>query len=402
MGGGSVWRNRDVALLVTGSSVNSVGDWLLELALPLYVFVETGSGFATAAVYVLSVVVNVLFGPLGGRLVDSLPLRSTLVRSNVAQIIALVPLFFVTAERVWPVFLVVVLQGLISSVNDPASFALLPRLVSDDELVAANSALSMGGQLARLIGATAGGFAVEFGGMAVVAALDGATFVVGGIAAAMMSDRANVTAVSGDDESGDSSIRAGVEEVRTRPALGSVLVMQGLAFFVFGGFPVVFIVFVTDVLGGGGGDVGLLRGTSAIFGFAAAAVVGTVAKNMAADRLMSVGYVGFGLVAYSFVNLPTITTAIWAYLLLYGATGFPNVAAGVGVQSTMQRLSPPEVMGRVGGLIAAIQGGALGLGALVAGLLLDPLGSRSILNTQATIFVICGVIGFTRVVGRER
>ena len=65
---GSVWRERDVALLVGGVTVNEIGDWLLELALPLYVLLETGSGPLTAAVYLVRLAVGTVCGPLGGRL----------------------------------------------------------------------------------------------------------------------------------------------------------------------------------------------------------------------------------------------------------------------------------------------------------------------------------------------
>jgi len=135
----SIWRNRDVGLVVSGATINDIGDWLLELALPLYVFTETGSGITTALVYLVGLGVSSLFGPIGGRFADTWRLKSTLVVTNVLQAIALLPLLAVTPDRIWPVFAVVVVQGVIRAINNPAGFALLPRLVQDDQLVAANS-----------------------------------------------------------------------------------------------------------------------------------------------------------------------------------------------------------------------------------------------------------------------
>ncbi|MFV1991286.1 MAG: MFS transporter, partial [Acidimicrobiales bacterium] len=132
--------------------INSIGCWLLELALPLYIFYETRSGLATAAVYLARLAIGLVFGPLGGSLTDRWNLRVTLVATNLLQVAALSPLLLVDSERTWPVYVVVVLQGLISRVNNPARFALLPRLVRDEQLLRANSAMSAGGSIARLVG----------------------------------------------------------------------------------------------------------------------------------------------------------------------------------------------------------------------------------------------------------
>jgi MFS family permease len=213
-----------------GTTVNGIGDWLLELALPLYVFIETGSGTATAVVYIARLLVGVVFGPLGGSFADRWQLRDTLVGTNLLQVVALGPLLAVDSDRIWPVYVVVVAQGLISTVNDPAGFALLPRLVSDDQLVSANSALSAGASIARLIGAAAGGIAVATGGISAVAAADAATFVIGALAAAMMSPAANQSP-PGDRSSSstDASIRTGLRELRSRPAVAALIWIQSLA-----------------------------------------------------------------------------------------------------------------------------------------------------------------------------
>ena len=41
---GSVWSNRDFRLVLVGGFVNEVGDWLLAVALPVFVFTETRLG----------------------------------------------------------------------------------------------------------------------------------------------------------------------------------------------------------------------------------------------------------------------------------------------------------------------------------------------------------------------
>lgn len=394
----SIWHNRDVVLSVSGASVNDIGDWLLELALPLYVFIETGSGMQTAAVYLLRLGVGSLFGPLGGRLADTWRLKSTLVITNLLQILALAPLLFVSQDRVWPIAIVVVLQGLISSVNDPASFALLPRLVEGDQLVAANSAFSAGLSISRLIGAAAGGIAIEVGGMTTVAVLDGATFLVGAGSAALLSAKADQRSVVTEEAKSDTSVRAAVHEVRSRPKLTALLWIEGIASLIYGGFPVLFIVFVTEYLDGSAGDVGILRAAPALGGLLAAGVIAGVASKITPARLMSAGYLLFALLSALFINAASFTTALWVYLLLYGATGLSNVAAGVGIRTTTQQLTPPEVMGRVGGLKGTVSKVGFGLGATLSGILLEITNARTLLNIEAAMFLLCAAIGYLYVV----
>ena len=397
--GGSLWRNRDFTLLVGGATVNGIGDWLLELALPLFVFLETDSGLATAAVYIVRLSVGVLFGPLGGSLADRWPLRTILVTTNLLQVGALAPLLFVNPDRLWPLFLVVVLQGLIASVNDPAGFALLPRLVGDAQLVQANSAMSAGGSISRLVGAAAGGIAIAAGGIIVVAVVDALTFVLGALAAWLMSPASNQRPASDDDStSDDSSVTAGIREVRSRPTIGAVVSIQGLAMFGFGLFPVLFIAFVTNYLNGGGTEVGVIRASAAFGGLVAAGLIAGLAARFHPAVLMSAGYLLFAVVAFLVVNAPPITTALWVYIALFAISGLPNVASQVGTTSTLQALSPPDVLGRIGGLSSAVSALGIGVGSLTAGILLGVFTARALFNVQVAVLLLCGLIGIVFVV----
>ena len=390
-----VFRDRDFALLFSGTTVNSIGDWLLELALPVYVFIETGSGLSTAGVYLVGLIVRALFGPLGGSLADRWPIRYTLSITNILQALALTPLLFASPQRLWPVYVVVLIQGAISSVNDPASFAVLPRIVDDDDLLQANSAMTAGGSVARLIGAAIGGVAVATGGLVLVVVLDAMTFLVGAVTAWLMSssvDRAGHPEHDGAPPPDvDASVGAGLREVRARPVVAAVVWIQTLAMFVFGGFPILFIAFVTNYLDGGGTEVGLIRASSALGGILAAAVLGGISKRLNSATIMTVGYLLFGVVSFAFINAPSITTVLWVYLILFSLTGFPNVASQVGARSTAQTLCPPEVMGRLGGLMTATSAVGMGAGAVAAGVLVETFTSRFLLNGQAAIFLVCGL-----------
>ena len=65
---GSIWQNRDFRLVLFGGLINNIGDWVLAVALPIFVFTESGSGRNAAAVFLVELVVGVFLGPYGGSL----------------------------------------------------------------------------------------------------------------------------------------------------------------------------------------------------------------------------------------------------------------------------------------------------------------------------------------------
>jgi Na+/melibiose symporter-like transporter len=405
----SVWKNRNFRLVLIGGLVNNIGDWLLAVALPAFVYTQTGSGRSTAAIVVVELAVGIAFGAYGGALADRWDLRRSVIGTNLLQAIALLPLLAVQDDRLWPAFVVALAQGAIQQVNNPASFALVPRIVPSDQLVQANSANTASSAIARLIGSPLGGITVAFGGLSTVVMIDVISFVV---VAAMtyfvaMPERNGADEGEGHGEvvgevaagaaehrppdPAEPGIRSGWQRIRTFPALVGYLGVQSLASLTFAMFPVLFIVFVVDVLDGDEALVGIIRGTAAFGGLAAAAVVGRFASRVSPTRLMMWGYVGLGAVAFAFVNVTQITTAVWVFLVLFAMSGFPNLSSQIGADTTAQRLCPPDVLGRLMGLLSVTSSAGALIGSIGVGLLIDVLDVRLLLNVQAGLYVCCGL-----------
>ena len=398
----SIWRNRSFVASLIGGTVNDVGDWMLEIAVPVYVYTQTRSGAATALVYIIDLVVGVVLGPYGGSLADRWNLRSTLITTNLLQMAALLPLLTVTDDRIWPAFLVAAVQAGIAQVNNPAAFALYPRVVPNEQLVTANAYASTGGSLARLVGSPLGGIVVATGGLTAVVIADAVTFAVGA-AGAFLIDRAAVAPLPSQADDGsepDASIRAGVQAIRSRPAVVALLAVEGVSRIAFAAFPVIFIVFVTTEIGGDGTEIGLIRGMAAFSGIVASLVIARRASRYPPVRLMVVGYALFFAIGMLFVNAPLFTDALWVYLILFSLSGFPNVTSQVGQRSSMQVLCPPHVLGRLSGLSGAVGAIGAGLGAGGAALLIDHVHVRVLFNAQTSCMAICAVIGYLFVLRR--
>jgi predicted MFS family arabinose efflux permease len=394
---GSVWRSRDFWLVLGGGFVNNVGDWLLVVALPAFVYVETESGALTATIVVIELVVGIVFGPVGGALADRWDLRRTVVVTNVLQALTLAPLLAVTADRIWPAFVVAGAQGLLQQVNDPASFALVPRIVESHQLIEANAANTAASAVARLVGAPLGGIAVAFGGLATVVVVDAITFLV--VAAAISLVRTPTPSLATDQVIGERTVgvRAGWRTIRRYRSLVGYLAVQSLAAVAFAMFPVLFIAFVVDVLDGDEATVGIIRGMAAFGGIAASVIVGRYARRVQPPTLMAAGYAGLGVVAFVFVNITTVTTTLWVFLILFALSGLPNMTSQVGATTTAQQLCPPAVLGRLHGLASATTSVGAVIGTVGVGALLGTWDAKVLLNVQAALYLSCGILTYLAV-----
>ena len=248
----SPWRMREFRLVWFGGLVNDTGDWLLRIALPVFVFIETGSGSATAVLFVVELVVATVVGPIGGSLIDRWNLRRALVATNLLQAITLVPLLAVSAERVWPAYLVLAVQALLTQINNPASVALLPRVVPSEQLAVANAANSTSKSLARLVGSPLGGVVVAIGGLDAVVLIDGLSFLAVAVAVSLIrTDTSNRPIDDAVLEAPSAGVIDGLRAIRRSGPLPAVLAVLSLGHVAQGFFLILFLAFVVESLGGG-------------------------------------------------------------------------------------------------------------------------------------------------------
>ena len=168
-------RQRDFALLWTAGLVSIAGSFALTIALMLHVYQLTGSTLATARVIPAVSLPGIVIGSIAGVFVDRWDRKRTMVLADLLRALVLLPLLFANnVDRLWIVYAVAVAAGSIGQFFHPAESSLLPRLVGEERLVAANSLNALNDNLGRLAGPALGAAlyaAVGLGGVAVVDSL---------------------------------------------------------------------------------------------------------------------------------------------------------------------------------------------------------------------------------------
>ncbi|NUT52172.1 MAG: MFS transporter, partial [Saccharothrix sp.] len=99
---------------------------------------------------------------------------------------------------------------------------------------------------------------------------------------------------------------------------------------------------------------------------------------------------------------PLVTTALVFYLVAFVVAGVPGVVAGAGMMSVLQLHAPDDVRGRVMATFVSLYDGGQALGMVLAGALTPVLGLSALLNGQAALFLVAGVLALTTLTARER
>ncbi|PSL52562.1 putative MFS family arabinose efflux permease [Saccharothrix carnea] len=364
--------------------VSEIGDWVLLVALPVYVYQRTGSAAATATTFVVALLPSLALSPLAGVLADRFDRRKLMLLVSLAQAVTLLPLL--TGDLVL-VNVVTAVQAGLAALFEPAKNALLPTLVPREQVPAANGLVGVNSNLARLVGASLGGLLLGYTGLPGVVLADVASFL---LAAALLAALRTADPVR---EAGKPAWRAWLDGLREiRGPLRPMVAVVGLMATGQGLFVVLFVVFVTERLGGGAAEVGLLRGVQAIGGLLGGLLVGVLARRLAPGRLLGVSLVGFAVVAALGWNGPHVTTALVFYLAAFVVVGVPGVIAGAGMMSVLQLHASDEVRGRVMATFVSLYDGGQALGMVLAGALTPVLGLSVLLNAQAALYLAAGVL----------
>ena len=158
-------RSASFRRLVLGKSISYLGDWLMIAVLVGWVYESTSSVAQVALLMAIRLVPPIVGGGVAASLVDRLPRQRVLVWSEAACAATIAgALVGVLAGSRSTVFVFVGLCGLVGMVSTVAGNALIPMVVEQDELPAANGIHSVGQEAAMALGAVGGGLTLAVGG----------------------------------------------------------------------------------------------------------------------------------------------------------------------------------------------------------------------------------------------
>lgn len=397
-----VLRSRNFALLWFGGLISLTGDWMLRIALPAHVYTLTGSTLATGVMFMVSTVPRILLGSMAGVFVDRWHRQRLMVAVNILLALALLPLLLVrSTDLLWVVYTVSFVQSLLAQFFSPAENALLPDLVGEEQLLAANSMNALNNNLARLIGPAAGGFLAVTVDLAGVAIVDAATYLAAAILIALIRHQP-ATGSAGGQEVADLSFRtvwsdwaAGIRLVQGRTTLTLLFAVAAITALGEGVLSVLLIPFVTDVLKGEALVLGWLMSAQAVGGILGGVLLARIGDRLHPLRILGPSAIIFALIDLAIFNYPAFFPGFLIALVLLIIVGFPAAAFGASFSTLLQQAVANSYRGRIFGAlnttIALIMLAGMGL-ASIAG---DLVGIVPMINIQVYAYLAAGLLALS-------
>jgi MFS family permease len=397
-------RQRNFLFLWLGGLISLMGDWVLMIGLPIYVYLLTRSVLALSIALLAASLPNIVLGSLAGVFVDRWERKYTIVASNLLSALTLLPLLLVrTPDRVWIVYLVTFTEACIEQFFSPAQNALLPTLVEEAKLVQANSLNSLSSNVARLVGPALGGLIAAVSGLSGIVLTDAASFLIAALLLALITIAVRPGAVPEAEkpvEVAEAGAIAhlwhewtdGLRVLRSERTLSVLLTMFSLMMLGEGVFAVLYPVFVYRILHGGALQIGQLMSAQAIGGLLGGLIVGWLGKRIMSSWAIGLFEIAFGLTDLAIFNTPAFFPFFWLSVGLFVAAGLFSIGPSTGAQSLLQAKSPDAYRGRIFGALGMTVGLFALLGTLIAGFLTDHIPLITILNIQAAVYVLSGLL----------
>lgn len=385
----SALRVRDFRLVWAGESISLLGDQFYLVALPWLTLQLTGSGLALGTVAAAAGIPRAIFMLLGGAMTDRFSPRSVMLVSNSLRVVlaALIAILVLTDNiQLWMLVLAALTFGLVDAFFFPASSAVVPMIVNNEQIPSGNALIQITAQLSGFVGpALAGlvianltgvndlkmletaGAAVDTAGIGIAIGFDALTFLIAAVLLWLMRGGRTAAAPASEKQNVLAAIGEGLRLVWSDPILRTMILLTAAINFFFTGPMGVGIPVLANRLPEGAAALGAMLsafGGGALLG---AILAGTLPppRRLGIVIMSMIGIAGIGLGLFSLVN--SLLVAVIVAAGMGAAIGFTNVSS----ISWLQKRIPPEKMGRVMSLVML---GSFGLGPIsnfVAGLLVD-------------------------------
>lgn len=388
-------RIPDFRRLYIAQAVSDLGDGLTYLALFLVVLDLTGSTAAVALMSILVALPPVTIGLFAGAYADRHDRRRIMVVSDTiraALVIALVPA--VLAGNLPALFALATAQAVIGTFFTPARSAMVPRVVPDEGLLAANSLSQATRMVATVVGGSITGIiaAAAAGAVWPVFVVDGLTFLVS-VALVLRTTKTlgapSADAVAEAKAGGiGGAVVAGLRVIARSRALIAALAGIAVTMLGVGAINVLFIPFLVDELGASPAWAGPLEAAQTVSMILAGGLVAGLAAKLSVPRLFVGGILGLAVC----VSLLAVAPGPWALLLILFAVGWFVMPVQATTMTLVQRGTDDTTRGRVAGALnAVIQTASIGSMA-AAGILADAVGMRNVFALSGGVVLLAAVV----------
>jgi predicted MFS family arabinose efflux permease len=365
-------QHRDYRLLMARYVTSGIGSWAYVVALIAFVYDQTGSPAWVAAVSVGRLAPMFVFSTYAGVIAERFERTRVMLVSDLSAFVSMLGLVAVAMSDAPAGFaiLLAAITSVATIMEEPAVAALVPQVVGEDDLAAANGLFGIIANLNVIAGPAIGAGLLALTSAAGTFAANAATFAVAAVLVTRLRVRSTPTDVTGGGEAGIlQQLTVGVRAIAQHPRVIILIAFGTVASFVWGVDTVLFPILGTE-LGLGSNGFGYLLTGLGIGGVVAGTLVSRISKQPRLAATIAVALVFFSIPTALLVVVDDPQAAFAFQVVRGGAILVVDVLA----VTALQRALPSDLISRVFGAVLTIDIGAMVLGAAVTPILLRVLG----------------------------
>lgn len=344
-----------------GQVISQFGDRLTQIALIGLVYTKIGAhSLGLAKILFFTILPVFLINPLAGVYIDRWDKRKTMYAADFLRGILILVLgaFLIGMKSFIPIYVVIFLAFCVGRFFVPAKMSILPMLVKKEEIIQANSLVSITANVAAILGFGVGGVIVESWGAKGGFIFDSMTFFSSSLLIMLIAFKAKGRFNKHDlvelgkgmvnvEKSLIREFKEGIKYILSKQSTLFSVKIFSVLFSCLGALYVVFIVFVQQTLHTATKDLGFLAVWLGLGLFVGSLVYGRIAHKFSLVKsiILMLFLTGLFLTAFVIIikNIPSPVLACFFSFIL-GVLASPIV---VGCNSLIHKKSGDEFWGRI-------------------------------------------------------
>jgi predicted MFS family arabinose efflux permease len=388
-----VYRNPNLRRLQLAFAGSVAGQYAFAIAIAVFAY-RHGGATAVGVMALVRTIPSAVLAPFVSGLGDRFRQERVMLAADVLRA-ALVGSIAIVVFAHGPIGLVFVLSAfspICGTAFHPAEAALLPALArTPEELTAANVSTATIDSVGSFVGPALGGLALAAWGVGPTLLLTVGTYVWSGLMVLRVHPDRPV--VAPQEETAPSSAMAealaGFRAVLADRNLRVIMGLFGAQTVVAGAMGVLVVVTALRLLDLGTAGVGWLYAATGVGG-----IIGAAVTMVLVGRKRLAGDFGIGLLLW---GVPFLVMGVWpnavVALLMLGVLGIGNTLVDVSGLTLLQRNAPEAVRSRVFGVFESMVAATIGLGAILAPLLIAIAGIRvALVATGLFLPILAGLL----------
>jgi MFS family permease len=366
-----------------------MGTWMQQTAQGYLVYELTRSPVYLGYVGFAAGLPAWLFTLYGGVIADRVSKRKLLLMTQATMMVlafVLAALVFTKLIQPWHIVGLAFLLGIANAFDAPARLAIVPEMVSREDLTNAIALNATMFNTASAIGPAVAGLTYALVGPAWCFTLNGLSFIAVIVALLMiqMAPRASAPRRA----SAWADLQEGLRYIVRTPAIRTLIGLVGVTSLFGVSSSTLFPAWAVDVLGGDATTTGLLQSARGAGALISALLIASLGRFTFKGKLLTLGSLAFPLLLIVFALIRWLPLA----LLILVPSGMAIILIMNLANALVQMLAPDALRGRVMSVYSLTFFGLMPMGALWAGAVAEVAGEPTAMILGAAISLTFGVL----------